>query len=199
MDESSPLYAKLCQADVNGDCTIPAKIVLDSNLIYDDVGKTGSEYSVDTIRTVKLMVGSKPIYYEYLKTPCVEHSYYRDAKRVIKGSISTNSVQQSNMCGSPLLESATPMCSDSQWPTLPMYGEIHCNYQGERTTFNTAQAVCEANGLEQSYPYYVLPWRAGPCHDGIQSSEFRSWAFHDCGLKVKVDFDSAQIAIVHSP
>ena len=73
------------------------------------------------------------------------------------------------------------------------------SYLSLHTAFSTAQAVCAANGFEQSYPYYVVHWRAGPCQDGIRTEEFRSWAFHDCGLKVKIDVQSAQIAIVHSP
>ena len=74
---SLPLYAKLCHAD-GEDCTFPAKVVLDENLVYTDADKSGAEYAVDTIRTVRLNVGSsKSIWYEYVRQPCVEHSFYR--------------------------------------------------------------------------------------------------------------------------
>lgn len=42
-------------------------------------------------------------------------------------------------------------------------------------------------------------WKAGPCANGISGREHRSWANAPCGLKVKVAFESGQIAIVHSP
>ena len=74
---SSPLYAKLCEADGNGDCTLPAKVELDTNLVYDETAKSGPEYAVDTIRTVKMKVGMSYIWYEYVRQPCVEHAFYR--------------------------------------------------------------------------------------------------------------------------
>ena len=63
--------------DGSGDCTLPSKVVLDSNLVYDAAAMEGAEYKVDTIRTVKMWVGTTAIWYEYVRQPCVEHSYYR--------------------------------------------------------------------------------------------------------------------------
>ena len=78
IESSSPLYATLCEADANGDCTLPAKVVLGENLVYDDAAKTGSEYAVDTIRTVRMKIGpAVSIWYEYMRQPCVEHAFYR--------------------------------------------------------------------------------------------------------------------------
>ena len=77
LDSSSPLYTKLCGADGNGDCTLPAKVVLMDNLFYDAVAQSGAEHAVDTIRTVKFKVGSTTIWYEHIKQPCVEHAFYR--------------------------------------------------------------------------------------------------------------------------
>ena len=197
LEPSSPLYVQLCQEDEEGNCTLPSKVVLDANLVYDDVSNKSAEYSVDTIRTVKMVVGSETIWYEYVKMPCVEHSYYRDAKRVIKGEIWNDKIQQSNMCADPVLEAATPMCNDPD--SLLRTGKIYCHYQGERTSFASASGICEANGEVQGYTWYVKQWRAGPCQDGITQKEFRSWTSASCGLKVKVQIDSALIAIVHSP
>ena len=65
---SAPLFDKLCAPDANGDCTLPSKVTLDHNLVYDDAAKLGPEYDVDTIRTVRLSVGlSAPIYFEYIR------------------------------------------------------------------------------------------------------------------------------------
>jgi hypothetical protein len=54
---SSPLFAKLCSQDNNGDCTFPSKVVLEDNLFYDEAAKLGAEYKVDTLRTVHMKIG----------------------------------------------------------------------------------------------------------------------------------------------
>lgn len=77
IEPSSPLYAKLCEEDANGECTLPAKVVLDENLAYDEAARAGAEYAVDTVRTVRLRAGATVIWYEYVRQPCVEHSFYR--------------------------------------------------------------------------------------------------------------------------
>ena len=130
IESSSPLYAKLCEADSNGDCTLPAKVVLSDNLVYDEMAKTGAEYAVDTIRTVRMKVGSTSIWYEYIRQPCVEHSFYRDAKRVSQGETKSGYVEkEASMCANPLLEVATSMCSNEGWETSEKDGLIYCNYQ----------------------------------------------------------------------
>ena len=130
IESSSPLYAKLCEADSNGDCTLPAKVVLNDNLVYDEMAKTGAEYAVDTIRTVRMKVGSTSIWYEYIRQPCVEHSFYRDAKRVSQGETKSGYVEkEASMCADPLLEVATSMCSNAGWETSERDGLIYCNYQ----------------------------------------------------------------------
>ena len=112
-----------------------------------------------------MVAGTETIWYEYVKPPCVQHSYYADAKRLIKGNIYNNLIQESNMCGDPLLEAATPMCHNPE--DLLRTGKIYCNYQCERTTYALAEDICEANGKVQGYPWTVKQWRAGPCQDGI--------------------------------
>ena len=73
---SSPLYAKLCAPDTNGDCTLPSKVVLDENLAYDAAAMLGDEYAVDTMRTIELSVGlANPIYCELLLS-CVPFTNY---------------------------------------------------------------------------------------------------------------------------
>jgi hypothetical protein len=83
---TSPLYAKLCAADGNGQCSLPTKVVIEENLIYDQIQRTGAEYEVDTIRTVELKIGlDKPVYYEYIRPPCVELAFYEGGKKQSKG------------------------------------------------------------------------------------------------------------------
>lgn len=72
LDTSSPLYVKLCGASETGICTFPAKIVFDENLVYDNAAQSGTEYNIDTIRTVQVQSGSNRIHYEYLRPACVD-------------------------------------------------------------------------------------------------------------------------------
>ena len=90
---TSPLYAKLCAADSSRQCTLPTKVVLEENLIYDEMAKMGAEYEVDTIRTVELKIGlKKPIYYEYIRPPCVEFAFYEGGKKQSKGEHQNNHI-----------------------------------------------------------------------------------------------------------
>ena len=76
----SELYAALCAApSAGGNCTFPGKVVLDSNL---GCNHADGECAVDTVRTVRVQSLPNPIYYEYVRPPCVEQAFFNDAKRV---------------------------------------------------------------------------------------------------------------------
>ena len=89
LEPSSPLFQKLCAKDENGSCTFPGKVVLDKNLVYDtDEAKSGDDYLVDTIRVLRMTVGTKNVHYEYIRPPCVDQAFLgSQAKKVIRGSI----------------------------------------------------------------------------------------------------------------
>lgn len=198
---SSPLFTRLCSQDINGDCTFPANVVLEDNLFYDEAAKLGLEYKVDTLRTVKLKTGtSHAIYYEYIRQPCVEHSFYNDAKKVIQGDIHGDAVQDNVMCADPTLPVATSMCLQpgSEQSTD---GAVYCNYMGERMTYNSAIETCATNGLELGEPWLFRkpPFESGPCAAKGSFLDFRSWTNSTCQLKAKVSLDAGKVAIVHSP
>lgn len=129
----SPLYVKLCSRSEQGECTFPSIVKLDENLVYDEAAMLGQEYAVDTLRTIMLKSGlSRPVFYEYIRQPCVELAFFDNAKKVIKGQVLQNYVQKPSMCGNPKLEVATPMCSEAGWREHEEEGKIYCRYQGER-------------------------------------------------------------------
>lgn len=197
---TSPLFVKLCSQDSNGDCTFPSQVVLEDNFFYDEAAKLGVEYKVDTLRTVQMKIGlSHPIYYEYIRQPCVEHSFYSDAKKAIRGQINGDAVQDNVMCADPTLPVATSMCLEPG-SEQSVDGTVHCNYVGERMTYDSAVATCAAKGLELGEPYLFrgTPYESGPCAKG-SSFDFRSWTNSTCQVKVKVSFESGKVAIVHSP
>ncbi|KAL7541680.1 LOW QUALITY PROTEIN: hypothetical protein ACHAXR_011131 [Thalassiosira sp. AJA248-18] len=191
---SSPLYAKLCAADANGDCTTPTTVVLDENLVYDAAAQALDEYQVDTIRTVALYVGlESPIYYEYVRQPCVELAFFNDAKKVMKDQVWPGGIMEPSQCGNPKLEVAATMCMDSNGSS----GKIKCTYQGERKTYSSAEAVCTAEGQVLGQPGLLKEPRAGDCASGLSGVKFRMWTSAWCKVQVKIDMDSGYIALVN--
>lgn len=84
---SSALYNKLCNG-VNGTCNFVSIVTLDENLPCD----TGTvECRIDTLQVVQVAPG---VFYEYLRVPCTQLMYYKDAKKLSAGR--GNYV---NMCG----------------------------------------------------------------------------------------------------
>ena len=192
---SSPLYAKLCAADGNGECTTPTTVVLDDNLVYDAAAQALDEYQVDTIRTVAMYVGvQSPIYYEYIRQPCVEHSFFSNAKKVIKDQVwPGDKFIAPSQCGNPKLEVAATMCMSSNGGS----GKIKCSYQGERSTFSSAEAVCTAEGQVLGQPGSLKEPRAGDCALGLKNVLFRMWTNAWCKVQVKIDLGTGLTAIVN--
>ncbi len=93
LEETSPLYAKLC-GSIGGDggCTFPGKVVLDEDLVYEDDQSSLHEFNVDTIRTIRITTeidgSTKFVHYEYIRVPCVDLAFLgNEAKRLMKGQI----------------------------------------------------------------------------------------------------------------
>lgn len=159
---------------------------------------------------------SQSFYYytEYVRQPCVEHSFFDNGKKVFWGGINNKALLggpenrmrqpyeiEASMCADPRTEAAVPICSMADWETVVRYGQIYCNYHGERTTFATAEGICQAQGLVQGHPNLVkLTQRwGGPCAEGMDGAVFRAWTAKSCGVKVKIDLKSGQVALVHNP
>jgi hypothetical protein len=98
---NSPLYAQLCADDGHG-CTFPGKVVLHENLVCAGDACNGKEYDSTTLRTVRVQNGAFPIYYEYVRSPCVEQAFFNNAKRV-KDYVYWSDPKnvRNNMCADP--------------------------------------------------------------------------------------------------
>ena len=140
LDPSSPLFLKLCDpSPQGGECSFPSTVNLADNLLYEEAAMSGEEYAVDTLRTVVLKKGlSKPVFYEYVRQPCVEFAFFDNAKKVIKGQVRRNYVQKPSMCANSKLAVATAMCSESGWRDREEEGKVFCHYQGERYVLSCA-------------------------------------------------------------
>ena len=99
LSNTTQLYSKLCDAaSPGGTCRFPGKVVLDSNIGCN----TGDpECDVDTIRTVRVQSLPYPIYYEYVRVPCVEQAFFNDALKVKDWT-------------TPSLEVKNMMCADKR-------------------------------------------------------------------------------------
>ncbi len=101
--------------------------------LKSDLTCTGDECDVDSLNIVRVQQ-NPPIYYEYMRTPCVELSFYDDAKKI-------SSEWDKSMCGNPKIDAAFDACCDSA-----MGAWAYCVYDFERTTQATASARCQNKG-----------------------------------------------------
>ena len=77
LSPDSTLYQKLCSPDANGDCNYANTITLDENLDC-----TGKECRVDNLIIVQVSPGA---FYEYIRQPCIQMSFYNGGTKVITG------------------------------------------------------------------------------------------------------------------
>jgi len=173
----SGLYDLLC-APSGGGCTYPAVVVLASNLSCPGTS-TAPECQADTVSVVQ--VGG--IYYEYIRQPCVELTFYNGARVVSKRRASDLPT-----CAKPTLPVAGTACCDS----ASTIAQPACGFVGERVTFQTAESRCTVLGKQvcdftetqttDSCPHsiYTFNWRAGT----------------NCKLKAKIDVNG-KVAVYH--
>ena len=169
---SSFLRQELCNPNKFEECQFQSKVVLSNS-------KTciGIECEVENIRVVQ--IGT--IFYEYVRTPCVNQAFYNDAKK-----ISPYSRSHSVMCGNPALDEASEACCSFASTTATR----NAKYDGERMRFSTATERCK----EVSKNICDFSSVGGDRHK--ISNYF--WTSDDCQLRLKIRSDG-MIAIIHQP
>ena len=132
LSTSSELYSKLCDGGHSGNCNFEPVITLDETI---DCDVRHVECEVDDLRLIKVQ-NDPPIYYEYIRPPCVEYAFYKDAKTI--------QLQWTNdaMCANGNLPLAGDSCCEHPEWTEPG-GASFCKYSVEKTTFSTSQKRCE--------------------------------------------------------
>jgi hypothetical protein len=105
-----------------------------------DIDCVGGECEVDTLRLIQVSV-NPAVYYEYLRRPCVELSFYDNGKKVSTKSSGEN--LRNSMCANPNVEGAYDGCCSNPSSTRPK-AYLQCLYDLEKTTFSTAQSRCQS-------------------------------------------------------
>jgi hypothetical protein len=109
---ASPLYQVLCAEDSGGQCTYPGKVVLEENLDYT-IHQEEAEFVAESLRTIRVKAGADAIYYEYVRQPCVELSFFKNGVKVeshtdrVRDTSPRIYTAETSMCADPRRDVAT--------------------------------------------------------------------------------------------
>jgi hypothetical protein len=135
---SSALYSVLCNAGSDGKCRFQPVVTLNQTLVCQ-----GTECVVDELRTIRVS-DSPPIYYEYIRPACVEHTFYNSG-RIVRDN---QYYKWPGICANPAVDKAHEACCGTSCDPLAFWacgGSMFCQYTGERVLFSTAQSRCSNN------------------------------------------------------
>ncbi len=154
-------------------------------ILDDDLDCVGDECDVDTMRLVKVD-SNPPIYYEYIRRPCVELSFYDNGKKI--STRWSGEDARKSMCANPNVEAAFDACCSNPSASVPR-GYMLCYYDLEKTTYATARSRCQS-----TYPggdtcdHHWTP-QTDTCTTGSYwMSDNWFWTNQDCQVKVKGAF-----------
>jgi hypothetical protein len=172
---ASGLYDLLC-AESTGVCTYPAVVTLTSNLACG--ASTAGECIADTVSVVEV----NGIFYEYIRQPCVEFTFYRNARLVTKRTSSQNPT-----CANPELPVAGAACCSTGSTTA----QPTCNFVGERMKLATAETTCSSMGM--AVCSYTSLAESTTCP---HSRYMFNWRTDGCSVKAKIESEG-KVAVYH--
>ena len=175
LERNSSLYAQLCGVE-DGRCVFSSEVVLSENLPC-----AGMECLVDTARVVQLTSNTtnSTVYYEYVRVPCVEFGFYANPRQVKERDL------QNVQCANPLTTSAMAGCCR----TNNFKFDGACEYYGERVTYETGRARCEARGL--NFCEFVTGSSMTECETSSSRNFRHIWTNVACVLHVQVRGEDA--------
>lgn len=187
LSSTSNLYTELC-ADGGSGCDFSPVVTLDTNLACVD-----NECTLDDLRIVKVQ-SDPPIFYEYSRVPCVEHTFYDDSK----AKTIQHRWPRKAMCANGELPLAMEACCENPTWSNPT-ATTFCEYSAEKTTFNTSSNRCSARyvgGEQCAWSYQNRNDNGGECH--LNYDENYYWASSNCALEAKIS-RAGTVAVVHRP
>ena len=128
--------------------------------LESDIPCSGNECSVDTLIVVQTQ-DDPPIFYEYVRQPCVELSFYENAKKIARW--------ETSMCANPKIEAAYDMCCPE--PNGDKTGRLLCEYMMERTSQSTARSRCQSRFESGDLCHFGHYWREDSC----TTQDFQFW------------------------
>lgn len=210
----SSLYSALCGSNrVGGSCRFKSVVILEENLpCFGTCSATTiggrnrpCECSIDQPRVVRLdnsaQTGSRyPVYYEYVRQPCVELAFKSKSSDLM--AVSETGPDGKAMCAEADLPLAGTACCDRGNNRL---AQSVCVFFSERVSYETAANRCESMGKT------LCPWQnlqtnndcgttqpqaniLGPARRGL-GLQFQ-WTNSPCRQRLKVDHEG-NVAIIH--
>lgn len=136
LNTSSPLYQALCSADDSGECVYPTVVRLEEDLPCD-----GVECKLDTLSMIKIK-DSPALYYEYMRPPCIELAFLKNAKKVVDNY---NRV----MCADPGI---TDTVADACCPAIP---PATYYWTGESSLVEIKASIFMSSSINISIPFLL--------------------------------------------
>jgi hypothetical protein len=218
LSTDSALYKKLCGAAV-GPCDFKSIITLQDNLSCH-----GSECDLDEVRVIKLAnAGTKEngerynVFYEYVRQPCVHHSFFASPTVITSGFGLQNHPELGNKFYHPMrvnprtmaAESAccskTPdgktyrmrnyhLDSDNEWQRVVEFlpaKTATCDFKftNEHVTYATAESRCEARGEE------LCDFERLDAPAGCETEFAQFWRPGNCNILAQITLEG-QVTIV---
>jgi hypothetical protein len=199
LSPGSELYQALCSPSADGSCNFSNIVTLDSNLPCFN-----KECRLDDMVIVQVQHGA---FYEYIRQPCVDLSFYKNPKKVVAGfapAIRDIGRRHTHaMCADPRTFVASRSCCGGSRVNNTATLNYNFEYHGERVTYGSNMNECTANGGQvcdpnslaagnpviNMRPVYNFPYPS-------QNTFF--WTNANCTQMVKVREDG-MVAIIHKP
>jgi cullin-associated NEDD8-dissociated protein 1 len=199
VDPSSELHGPLCAAaSGGGECSFPMEVTL-----AEDLACHGIQCDVDTPRTVRVAAAggagsnATAAFYEHVRPPCVELTFYADPARVARSSWIAQ-------CADPTTASAGALCAVTSWEC-----HLTCHFAAERVTKAEADRRCAAAGRPACSWFWTTDaskgWNAkhsgvvpkdGCSPIGSSGADQYQWMDAPCRVRVQVDGDG-YVSIIH--
>ena len=198
LSPGSGLYQALCNPSADGSCNFSNTVRLTVNLPCFE-----KECRLDDVVVVQVRPGT---FYEYIRQPCVDLSFYKNSTKVVTGFApylrDIGRRHTHAMCADPRSAVAARSCCGSRAPNKANYNHGF-EYHGEKVTFGLNKNECTAAGgvvcdpdsmvannpIINIRPVYNFPYPS-------QNTFF--WTNANCTQMVKVRGDG-MIAIIHQP
>jgi cullin-associated NEDD8-dissociated protein 1 len=180
----SALYNLLCNPDGSGDCHFIPRIKLKENLDC-----FGDECELDSIRVV--LFGD--VYYEYIRPPCVELSFYLPEEL-------SKVVDKWNMAlclHKKVPDGAMASCCDQASEKI---ASNYCEFTVERVSWETSDSRCKAKGFHMCDVKHIqFPDQKCDFHKSDSNEYFEFvWSNATCSIQARVESDGV-VALVHNP